>query len=55
VTSRGITGADTLVESESFGAPGVPEPSSWAMMLAGFSLLGFAGMRKGKREARQAI
>jgi hypothetical protein len=36
-------------------APVVPEPSTWAMMLAGFGLLGFAAMRKGKREARPAV
>jgi hypothetical protein len=35
--------------------PGVPEPSTWAMMLAGFGLLGFAATRKGKREARLAV
>jgi hypothetical protein len=33
---------------------GVPEPRTWVMMLAGFGLLGFAAMRKGKREARLA-
>ena len=27
----------------------VPEPSTWAMMLAGFALLGFAGYRKAAR------
>jgi hypothetical protein len=36
-------------------APMVPEPSTWAMMLAGIGLLGFAAMRKGKREARLAV
>jgi hypothetical protein len=36
-------------------ATGAPEPSTWAMMLAGFGLLGFAAMRKGKREARLAV
>jgi PEP-CTERM motif len=29
------------------GAPVVPEPSTWAMMLLGFAGLGFAGCRKG--------
>jgi hypothetical protein len=33
---------------------GVPEPSTWAMMLTGFGLLGFAAMRKGRRGARLA-
>ena len=35
-------------------AGGVPEPSTWAMMLAGFGLLGFAALRRGKHEARLA-
>jgi hypothetical protein len=35
--------------------PGVPEPSTWAMMLTGFGLLGFAATRKSKREARLAV
>jgi hypothetical protein len=35
------------------GTGSVPEPSTWAMMLAGFGLLGLAAMRKGKREARR--
>jgi PEP-CTERM motif-containing protein len=29
-------------------AGGVPEPSTWAMMLLGFAGLGFAGYRKAK-------
>jgi hypothetical protein len=33
----------------------VPEARTWVMMLAGFGLLGFAAMRKGKREARLAV
>jgi hypothetical protein len=32
-------------------APSVPEPATWAMMLAGFGLLG-AGMRRSKTETR---
>jgi hypothetical protein len=35
-------------------APAAPELSTWGMMLAGFGLLGFAAMRKSKREARLA-
>jgi hypothetical protein len=37
------------------GPAAVPEPSTWAMMLAGFVGLGFAAIRKGKREARLAV
>ena len=36
-------------------AGAVPEPRTWVMMLAGFGMLGFAAMRKGKREARLAV
>jgi hypothetical protein len=35
-------------------ADAVPEPSTWAMMLLGFAGLGFASMRKGRRDARLA-
>jgi hypothetical protein len=42
-----------VVDGTPFAA--VPEPSTWAMMLAGFGLLGFAAMRKGKREPRLAV
>jgi PEP-CTERM motif len=31
------------------GAPGVPEPSTWAMMLAGLAGLGFVGYRRTKQ------
>ena len=29
-------------------APGTPEPSTWVMMVLGFSALGYAATRKGK-------
>jgi hypothetical protein len=35
--------------------PGVPEPSSYVMMLAGFAALGFAGHRRTKTSARAYI
>jgi hypothetical protein len=35
---------------ENVGVSGVPEPSTWAMMLIGFAGLGFAGCRRGKSE-----
>ena len=38
-----ITGFNQSMES------GVPEPSTWAMLLAGFGLLGLVGWRKRKR------
>jgi hypothetical protein len=35
-----------LLDGVSLQASGVPEPSTWAMLLAGFTALGYAGMRK---------
>ncbi len=32
--------------------PGVPEPSTWALMLLGFAGLGFAGFRRSREAAR---
>jgi hypothetical protein len=64
VTSAGVPiaaglGAWDEFKQIEFSVPGevdaVPEPKTWVMMLAGFGLLGFAAMRKGKREARLAI
>jgi PEP-CTERM motif len=36
-------------------APGVPEPSTWAMMLLGFAGLSFAGYRKTRKSASIAF
>jgi hypothetical protein len=36
-------------------APTVPEPSTWAMMVVGFGLLGLAAIRRGRREAISAV
>jgi hypothetical protein len=47
-TGGSITGFNQAMET------GVPEPSTWAMAIAGFGLLGFIGMRR-KREARLAL
>ena len=32
------------------GIGGVPEPSTWAMLLIGFAAIGIAGYRKSRRE-----
>jgi hypothetical protein len=44
-TSLGFTGGGFN------GIPGVPEPTTWAMMLLGFAGIGFAGFRRTKRSA----
>ena len=42
------------IDNVSYNSSAVPEPSTWAMMLAGFAGLGFAGYRKTK-SARTAL
>lgn len=41
--------AETSILGNGFSVSGVPEPSTWAMMLLGFAGLGFAAFRKTKR------
>jgi hypothetical protein len=52
-------GADqySIVLSPGFGNPGapVPEPSTWAMMLIGFSGLGFAGFRQSRKSGAGSL
>jgi hypothetical protein len=36
-------------------SPGIPEPSTWVMMLLGFAGLGYAGMRRSYWQARGGI
>jgi hypothetical protein len=38
--------ADSSILGNAFSVTAVPEPSTWAMMLAGFVGLGFLGYRK---------
>jgi hypothetical protein len=45
--------ADSSILGNAFSVTGVPEPSTWAMMLLGFAGLGFAGYRRA-RELRAA-
>lgn len=48
-------GATVFVQGLSMDAVNtVPEPSTWAMMLGGFALIGFLGLRK-RRAARFAV
>jgi hypothetical protein len=51
-TSGNVNVNDITVDTV---AASVPELSTWAMSLLGFGLLGFAALRKGKREARLAV
>jgi hypothetical protein len=47
----GIYDPSSGIDAQEFGTltiTGVPEPSTWAMMLLGFAGLGFAGYRKAK-------
>ena len=47
------TDADTDTFTVEVGTP-VPEPSTWAMMLAGFAGLGFLGWRGSRRTVAHA-
>ena len=46
-------GGQAFGGTQSF-TPGVPEPASWAMMLAGFAGLGFVGYRRNKASTSAA-
>jgi hypothetical protein len=50
-----LPGASIVGLESAETATAVPEIPTWAMALAGFAGLGFAAMRKGKRDARLAI
>ena len=47
-TSAGTFVTDTSYTSQSYGLAPVPEPPTWAMLLAGFAGLGFADYRSRK-------
>ena len=46
--------SDEMGDANGFAATAVPEPSTWAMMLLGFTGLGFAGYRKSRKAAAAA-
>ena len=46
-----IVGFYTVADGNTLGFASVPEPSTWAMMLAGFAAFGFLGYRKKRRAA----
>jgi PEP-CTERM motif len=53
IGSGGVTGQTTGALVTTFN--GVPEPSTWAMMMLGFAGLGFAGYRASRRSAAFAF
>lgn len=52
VTFAGSTGDGFSIDNVSFGGAAVPEPASWAMLIAGFALVGATARRR--RFARAA-
>jgi hypothetical protein len=44
----GFTASSSTGDPFEFGMAGVPEPSTWALMLLGFAGLGFAGYRRAR-------
>lgn len=54
VTFTGITFASSSnsLEVDNLATSAVPEPASWAMMLAGFGMLGMGLRRRGKQSVR---
>jgi hypothetical protein len=53
LTFMSLADSGTLTFSASSVTPGVPEPSTWAMMLVGFAGLGFA-FRRSRRKVAMA-
>jgi hypothetical protein len=51
---QGVEGSLINVGTGPVVVPGVPEPSTWAMMLVGFAGLGLAAQRRRRREAAAA-
>ena len=50
ISAAGVRFGDgEVVITELTGASPVPEPSTWAMMAAGFTALGFASLRRRKK------
>jgi hypothetical protein len=46
--------ADSSILGNAFSVTAVPEPSTWAMMLAGFAGLGFLGWRGSRNTTARA-
>ena len=45
------TGSFCVSTTGGCGAPTIPEPATWAMLLLGFGSLGYAAMRKGQEHS----
>jgi hypothetical protein len=48
-------GAGVFVQGESMSASAVPEPSTWAMGLAGFGFLAFVGLKRSRKDRLATI
>lgn len=46
ITSIGFDSTQYAFETDTFAGTAVPEPATWAMMVGGFGLLGFAARRR---------
>jgi hypothetical protein len=49
LTAVDLSSTSGIKEAKHFEVSGVPEASTWALMLVGFAGLGFAGYRKTRR------
>ena len=51
INNPGASGSPPFSLLDGVSLTAVPEPSTWAMMLAGFAGLGYAGLRRRRRAA----
>ena len=51
INNPGASGSPPFSLLDGVSLTAVPEPSTWAMMLAGFAALGYAGLRRRRRAA----
>ena len=55
LTISALHGSDATGFSNSFVESTIPEPSTWAMMVLGFIGLGYAAIRRGRKERTLAV
>jgi hypothetical protein len=53
--SEPVESANDTIQLTTAPPSAIPEPSTWAMMVVGFGLLGLAAIRRGRREAISAV